>query len=82
MVVISFEDVDDTVVVVVVVVILWALKALWELGINDPWDMVLLTPTKSGILEDGGSCEFLPYSMNWNYKIKIKQIVNKPSNIL
>lgn len=65
--VISLEDVDDTVVVVVVVVILWALKALWEFGINEPWVRVLLLDTdKSGTLEDGGSCEFLPYSTYCN----------------
>lgn len=59
----SLEDVDDTEVVVVVVVILWALKALWEFGINDPCDILLLTPaTKSATRDDGGSCEFLPNS--------------------
>lgn len=73
---ISLEDVDETVVVVVVVVILWALKVLWEFGINDPWEIViLLPPAMSATREDcGGSCEFLPNSTNC--KNLIKRIIN------
>lgn len=67
----SFDDVDVIeVVVVVVVVILWALNILCMLGINVPVGIVLLLiPTKSGIREiAGGSCEFFPYSTNYNNK--------------
>lgn len=74
LVVISLEDVDETVVVVVVVVILCALKALCELGMNEPCDMTLLLgPGKSTTLEDGGSCEFLPYSTNYHQNNKISE---------
>lgn len=65
------EDVDDTIVVVVVVVILWALKALWEFGIYEPCEMVLLvTPDSTSTRDEGGSCEFLPNSTYYNKKKK------------
>lgn len=66
----SLDDVDVIgVIVVVVVVILWPLNILCKLGINGGI-VLLLIPTKSEIREVvGGSCEFFPYSTNYENKI-------------